>query len=156
MKIPIMSERMDEVHVSFRHVLQRSDKAGAFSEATIEWSPRLGGELRVVAVAKVHPNDAPERRIGRKVALARALLLADFSRDERRQVWAKLINQRRSCKVMLRFQCGATITVKDVSRLLALCPNHGSKLNSIGGYECDQEQLLIRNSENAERVFNRL
>ena len=94
MKIPIESERIgSEVRVSFRHVLKRSDKVGAFTEATIMWTPLDGILKQAVAVAKVHPNDAPERRIGRKVALARALWLAGFPRDERRQVWTGLIKK---------------------------------------------------------------
>ena len=93
MRIPIISERIDEVWVSFRHVLRRSDKIGAFTEATVMWTPPDGILKQAVAVARVHPNDAPERRIGRKVALARALWLAGFPRDERRQVWMELIKR---------------------------------------------------------------
>ena len=157
MKIHIVSERIGgEVQVSFRHVLKRTDTTDAFTEANVIWTTLGGMPKQAVAVARVHPNDAPERKMGRKVALARALWIAGFLRDERRQVWAGLINKRRNCKARLLFQCGATITVKDMSRLLALCPKHGSKLNSVGGYECDQDQLLIRNDEGAERIFNRL
>ena len=93
MKIPMISERTDEVRVSFRHVLRRTDSVGAFSEATVVWTPPDGIPRQALAVARVHPNDMPERKIGRKVALARALRLAEFSRDERRQVWAGLIER---------------------------------------------------------------
>jgi len=157
MKILIVSERIGgEVQVSFRHVLKRTDKNGAFTEANVIWTTLDGISKQAVAVARVHPDDVPERKMGRKVALARVLWLAGFLRDERRQVWAGLINKRRECKVRLRFQCGAVIPVKEVSRLLAFCPKHGSKLNSVGGYECDQDQLTIRDIENVERIFNRL
>ena len=99
MKIPIVSERTDEVRVEFRHVFDyhelENGKRGAFSEATIIWTPRGGGFTQVVAVARVHPNDAPERRIGRKVSLARALQIGGFTRDERKQIWTALINIKR-------------------------------------------------------------
>ena len=93
MKIPIVSERTDEVRVSFRHALQRNGKDKPFSEATVEWVGRNGKDRVHKGVARVHPNDAPERRIGRKVALARALWDAGFTRDERRQVWMGLMEK---------------------------------------------------------------
>lgn len=93
MKIPIVSVRTDEVWVSFRHVLQRNGKDRPFSEATVGWIGRDGEERAYKGLAYVHPNDAPERKIGRKVALARALWAGGFTRDERRQVWKGLIGK---------------------------------------------------------------
>ena len=94
MKIPIVSERMDEVWVSFRHVLKRNGENKPFSEATVGWIDSRAGEERVYkGIARVHPNDAPERKIGRKVALARALRFGGFTRDERKQVWVGLMGK---------------------------------------------------------------
>lgn len=93
MKIPIVSERTDEVWVSFRHILQRNGKDRPFSEATVGWITREGKERAHRGVAYVHPNDAPERKIGRKIALARALQDSGLPRDERRQVWIGLLDR---------------------------------------------------------------
>ena len=93
MKIPIESERTDEVRVSFKHRLQRNGKDRPFTEATVEWTTREGQTRTYSGIAYVHPNDAPERKIGRKIALARAL--CSLPRDERRQIWAALINIKR-------------------------------------------------------------
>jgi len=94
MKIPIVSERIgSEVQVSFRHVLKRTDTTGAFTEANVIWTTLDGISKQAVGLARVHPNDAPERKMGRKVALARALWSAGFLRDERRQVWTGLLNK---------------------------------------------------------------
>ena len=93
MKIPIVSERMSEVWVSFRHVLQRNGKDRLFSEAIVGWITREGKERAYKGVAYVHPNDAPERKIGRKIALARALRESGLPKDERRQVWMGLLER---------------------------------------------------------------
>ena len=93
MKIPISSIRTDEVWVSFRHVLQRNSKERPFSEACVGWIGRDGKERAHKGLTYVHPNDIPERKIGRKVALSRALWASGFTRDERRQVWMGLMEK---------------------------------------------------------------
>ena len=55
-------------------------------------------------------------------------------------------------KVTLVFQCGIHIEIAQLDQLLVSCLKHGDKLNSIDGYECDQDQLLI-NDGKAERLF---
>ena len=58
------------------------------------WISRDGAqESRYIGAAKVHPNDQPERKIGRKIALARALRESGLSRDKRRQVWKGLLEK---------------------------------------------------------------
>ena len=91
MKIPIVSERTDEILVSFRHVLQRNGKDRPFSEATVSWIDRNEKEIVCKGFAYVHPNDAPERKIGRKISLARALRESGLPKDERRQLWMGLL-----------------------------------------------------------------
>ena len=59
-----------------------------------------------------------------------------------------------TCKLV--FQCGTTVEVKVPEDLLQLCPKHGGKLNRLGGFECDQDHLLVRDSDNAVRQFNRV
>lgn len=92
MRIPIFSERTDEVRVSFRYALQRDGKDKPFTEATVVWTTTEGNQTwTYIGVAFVHPNDAPVRKVGRKIALARALQGSGLSRDERRQVWMGLL-----------------------------------------------------------------
>ena len=94
MKIPIVSERTDEVRVDFRHYLQkRNSKDKLFTVASVTWMDREGSSVQFEAGARVHPNDQPERKIGRKIALARALKESGLSRDERRQVWMGLLEK---------------------------------------------------------------
>ena len=94
MKIPIESERISgEVRVSFLHNLQRIKERAPFTQAVISWITREGREKSYVGVARVHPNDAPERKIGRKLALTRALWASGLPKDERRQVWTGLIKR---------------------------------------------------------------
>ena len=99
MKIPIVSERMDEVRVSFKHHLSKDDDQKLFTNnglgtlATIAWTTKDGNERVHIGVARVHPNDAPERKIGKKIALARALRESGLPKDERRQVWMGLLER---------------------------------------------------------------
>ena len=92
MKIPIVSERMDEVRVGFQHSLKRIGNA-AFTVATISWTTREGNERSHNGIARVHPNDIPERKIGRKIALARALRESGLPKYERSQVWMGLLER---------------------------------------------------------------
>ena len=93
MEILLLSGRINQIHVSFRHVLQREKNIGAYTEAIIEWWPSIGPPVKTTAIAKVHPNDLPEKKIGRKIALARALLMAGFDKRERTQIWKYLLEK---------------------------------------------------------------
>lgn len=90
MRIPIISEWTDEVRVSFRHALQRNGKSKPFTRATVSWITK-DGTYEYEGLAIVHPNDAPVRKVGRKIALARALQASGLPKDERRQVWMGLL-----------------------------------------------------------------
>ena len=57
----------------------------ASTEAMITWGIR-----EKIGIARLHPNDLPVRAIGRKVALARAMLLHGFDREQRTEIWAGL------------------------------------------------------------------
>lgn len=98
MKIPILSDRTDVVHVEFRHVFQLKDKANGhkmkpYTEATVWWMNGGGKRAGGTGIAFVHPNDTPEKRIGRKIALTRALWASGLPKKERRQVWMGLLDR---------------------------------------------------------------
>ena len=87
MKIRVTFEP-GEVNISFIHHWRPITTIGVVdgaTEAKIEW-----GAVCAHGTAKLHPKDLPVRAIGRKIALARAMLSAGFTREERTQIWAGL------------------------------------------------------------------
>ena len=94
MKIPIVSDRTDTVHVEFKHIFQTNGgKIKPHTEATVWWINGDGVKAGGTGVAIVHPNDAPEKKIGRKIALARALWASGLPRAERTRVWMGLFDR---------------------------------------------------------------
>ena len=84
------------VQITFQHNFR--DKR-PYSEVRISWWGPVTDdsvqEYLTVAYgqAHVHPKDAPCRRIGRKIALARALQGTGFDKTIRTQVWHQLMHK---------------------------------------------------------------
>ena len=96
MKINLDDGRV--VKVMFKHDLRREDRSGQIvTEAIVEISLVDAGPLTAMftGLAYLHPNDRPCRRIGRKIALTRALKKAEFIlvKRYRAQVWNGLVAQ---------------------------------------------------------------
>ena len=83
MKIKLSDER--EVGILFRYDLKSTVK---HTRATLTI-----GEQSHEGVAMVHPKEQPIRRIGRKVALARAMRAAGLDEKARREIWAGLVSK---------------------------------------------------------------
>lgn len=89
MKIPIKSERTNGVMISFVHHSDAGPKSYTF--VSVEFNEDANKRICIfTGKAYLHPNDQYDKRIGRKLALSRALKNSDLSRDERRQIWEGL------------------------------------------------------------------
>ena len=89
-----MNVQKIDVHVEFRHAFQTNgNKIKPHTEAIIWWTTEDGKRAGGTGIAFVHPNDAPEKRIGRKIALTRALWASGLTREERRQIWEWLLER---------------------------------------------------------------
>ena len=85
MRISIESERIGEVQIYFSHVTTGKP----CTTATVTFGDKDGGYV-FHGFAQLHPNDHYNKKVGRKLALARALKNAGLTRDEKRQIWEGL------------------------------------------------------------------
>lgn len=88
MKITL-NNGLKEVKIMFRHSLLRTNNSSPFTVALLDWTT-VGREGHAEARALVHPNDQFVKRIGRRLALTRAMKLASFNREERKEIWTAL------------------------------------------------------------------
>ena len=88
MKIPITSQRTSEIIIELSH--HNKPQLKPYTFVVVTFDENSGARRGSVGQANLHPNDQYDKRIGRKLALSRALKKLDLTRDERRQIWEGL------------------------------------------------------------------